>query len=75
VTPPLLFCPHGAELGDDRDRCRVCAPGDYHYCSHGVNQWVTTRDGQPSCPTCRGATRRSRNAAAPGFTTRSLGGR
>ena len=57
------YCPHGAPLctGNPAQGVAPCLPIDHHYCGHGYDANLATKDGQPRCPDCRGVTRRERN--------------
>jgi hypothetical protein len=60
---PTGYCPHGnvACTGNPDQGIAPCLPGDHHYCGHGYDAAMATKDGQPRCPHCRGVTRRQRN--------------
>lgn len=62
-TAPARHCSHGSpEGGCEGGRGYApCAPGEFVYCAHGVDSRRVTREGAPSCPWCRGETRRQRN--------------
>lgn len=62
-APATGYCPHGAPLctGNPAQGVAPCLPVDHHYCGHGYDANLVTKDGQPRCPDCRGVTRSSRN--------------
>ena len=57
------YCPHGLVIcqGNPAQGVAPCLPGEHHYCGHGYDTRLTTKDGQPRCPHCRGVTRQQRN--------------
>ena len=57
------YCPHGLVIcqGNPAQGVAPCLSGEHHYCGHGYDTRITTKDGQPRCPHCRGITRQQRN--------------
>ena len=62
-APATGYCPHGAALcvGNPDQGIAPCLATEHHYCGHGYDHDLTTKDGNPRCPHCRGVTRRQRN--------------
>lgn len=57
------YCTHGQPLctGNPDQGVAPCLPGEHHYCGHGYDSSLTTKDGNPRCPYCRGITRARSN--------------
>ena len=57
------YCTHGQPMctGNADQGVAPCLPGEHHYCGHGYDTQLATKDRQPRCPHCRGITRQQRN--------------
>lgn len=57
------YCGHGLVVctGNPDQGVAPCLPADHHYCGHGYDTHLTTKDGDPRCPYCRGITRARSN--------------
>jgi hypothetical protein len=57
------YCQHGLPVcnGNPNQGVAPCLPSEHHYCGHGYDHDLATKDGQPRCPHCRGITRPQRN--------------